>query len=156
MAGPPPAPLTNSHLSQNPPLQWWLLGPCPGSTVTLPRFPSSSKNSGCGLQNTGRKERKRGDHKAEAEKRQWEGHVLTGGTSPLPPAPGGAGLSAGRCLAHRNDSARALPLRRCQSGGEDSCINRGSQTSSSKDAQTQQESQGGLPGGGDILEEPSP
>lgn len=50
----------------------------------------------------------------------------------------------------------ALPLRRCQSGGGDSCVNRGSQTSASKDARTQQENQGGLPGGGDILEEPSP
>ena len=74
----------------------------------------------------------------------------------MPPAPGGAGLSAGRCLAHRNDSAWALPLRICQSGEEDSCVNRGSQTIESKDARTQQESQGGLPGGGDILEEPSP
>ena len=104
VAGPPPAPLTKSHLSQNPPLQWRPSGPCPGSTVTLPRLPSSSKNSGCGFQSAGRKERKRGDHEAAAEKRQREGHVLTGGTSPVPPAPRGAGLSAGRCLAHRNDS----------------------------------------------------
>lgn len=99
VVGPPPAPLTNSHLSQNPLLQWGLISsPCPESTVAVPRLPSSSENLRVWItdhQDEG--EKSWGDNKVDMEKRQRKEYWFAVGTSP---AMLWAGLSAGRCLEH--------------------------------------------------------
>lgn len=84
VVGPPPAPLTSSHLSQNPLLQWGLISsPCPESTVFVPRLPSSSENLRVWItdhQDEG--EKSWGDNKVDMEKRQRKEHWFAVGTSP--------------------------------------------------------------------------
>ena len=85
VAGPLLLPSVAPSLPEPSPQCRLISGPCPGSTVALPRFQLSSETLGVWFtEHQDRRSREWGDNKAEMEKKQRKEHLFTTGTSPVP------------------------------------------------------------------------